>query len=286
MKFAIENGYRHIDTAYFYKNEEDVGRAINEKIADGTVTREDMFVVTKLWNIHHAPKHVETACRKSLENLGLKYLDLYLMHTPMGFAYTEPEELMPKDALGNLKFSDVDYLDTWRAMEQLVDKGLVKSIGISNFNSEQITRIFESCRIKPVVNQVECNPTINQKRLIQFCKARHIKVTAYSPLTKPHAWVADKSGPKPAFLDQRVIDIATIHKKTPAQVVLRFLYQHGTMPIPKSSNEQRIKENIDIFDFVLAPEEMFLMESLHTGQRAVPFAMCENHPHFMFRSEF
>lgn len=286
MKIAIDNGYRHIDTAYFYQNEEDVGRAVKEKIADGTVTREEMFVVTKLWNIHHAPRHVEGACRKSLKNLGLGYIDLYLMHTPMGYAYTDTEDLLPKDALGGLRFTEEDYLDTWRAMEHLVDKGLVKSIGVSNFNSKQIERILANCRIKPVVNQVECNPTLNQKDLIAFCKKLDIAVTGYTPLTKPHAWIADNTMPKPAIMDQRVVDLAKKRNKTPAQVVLRFLYQHGAIPIPKSANEARIKENINIFDFELAPEEVTIMESLHTGQRAVPFALCTEHKYFMFNEPF
>lgn len=259
---------------------------MREKIEDGTVTRAELFIVTKLWNIHHAPEHVEPACRKSLKNLGLDYIDLYLIHTPIGYENRETEDLLPRDALGDLVFSDVDYLDTWKAMEKLVDLGLVKSIGVSNFNSEQVTRILDNCRIKPVTNQVECNPTLNQKKLIEFCKARDITVTAYSPLTKPHAWIKDSTMPKPAFLNSKVVEIAKKHNKTPAQVVLRFLVQLGAIPIPKSSNEERIKENINIFDFELTPEEVAVMESFHTGQRAVPFALCTKHKYFMFAIDF
>lgn len=193
---------------------------------------------------------------------------------------------MPKDADGNLVFSDVDYLDTWKEMEKLVDHGLVKSIGVSNFNSEQITRVLENCRIKPVTNQVECSPSLNQKKLIEFCKARDITVTAYSPLTRPHRYETNKSLPKPALLDPKVTEIGVKYDKTPAQVILRYLVQLGAVPIPKSSNEERIKQNIDIFDFELTPDEVKIMDSFHTGQRSVPFALCTKHKYFMFNIKF
>lgn len=284
-KVALENGYRLIDTAYFYQNEADIGKAVNEKLSEG-LKREEVFIITKLWNIHHEPRLVEAACRKSLSNLDLDYIDLYLMHTPIGYEFRNSEELLPKDSLGGLAFSDVDYLDTWKEMEKLVDLGLVKSIGVSNFNSEQITRVLENCRIKPVTNQVECSPCLNQKKLIEFCKARDITITAYSPLTRPHRYENDHSLPKPAILDPRVEDVGKKYNKTPAQVVLRYLVQLGAIPIPKSSNEMRIKQNIDIFDFDLTPSEMILMDSFHTGQRTVPFDLCAKHKFFMFNIEF
>ncbi|CRK95493.1 CLUMA_CG008962, isoform A [Clunio marinus] len=285
-KIALDNGYRHIDTAYFYQNENEIGRAVNEKVTSGELKREEIFVVTKLWNIHHDPIHVEAACRKSLKNLGLDYIDLYLIHTPMGLEYREPEELLPKDKDGNLAFSDVDYLDTWKAMEKLVDLGLVKSIGVSNFNSEQIARILENCRIKPVTNQVECSPSLNQKKLIEFCKERNITITGYSPLTRPHSYENDKSLPKPAILDPKVEEIGRKYNKTPAQVVLRYLVEIGACPYPKSSNESRIKQNIEIFDFKLTENELRVMDSFHTGQRTVPFAACAAHKYFMLNREF
>ena len=209
-----------------------------------------------------------------------------MIHTPIGYEYREPEDLLPKDKDGNLAFTDVDYLDTWKAMEKLVDLGIVRSIGVSNFNSEQITRILENCRIKPVTNQVECSPSLNQKKLIEFCKARDITVTAYSPLTRPHRYAKDKSLPKPALLDPKVEDIGKKYNKTPAQVVLRYLVQNGAIPYPKSSNEGRIKENVNIFDFELTPDELAVMDSFNTGQRTVPFTNCVNHKYFMFNIDF
>lgn len=285
-KAALESGYRQIDTAYFYENEVEVGKAINEKIASGELKREEIYVTTKLWCVHHDPKHVEMACRKSLKNLGLDYIDQYLIHTPIGYEYREPEDLFPKDAEGNLCFSDVDYLDTWKAMEPLVDLGLVKSIGVSNFNSEQIQRVLDNCRIKPVTNQVECSATLNQKKLTKFCKERDIVLVAYSPLTRPHSYLKDPTLPKPALLDERVAEIGKKYGKTPTQVVLRYLVELGVVPIPKSSNAGRIKENINIFDFKLSAEELALMDTFHTGQRSVPFSLCTGHKYFMFGIEY
>jgi aldehyde reductase len=285
-KIALENGYRHIDTAYVYQNEAEIGKAVNEIIAAGEVKRDEVFVVTKLWAVHTDPKHVEMACRRSLKNLGLDYIDLYLIHSPVGYKHKDPEELHPKDAKGNVEFSDVDYVDTWKEMEKLVDLGLVKSIGVSNFNSEQITRVLDVCRIKPVTNQVECSPSLNQKKLIEFCKARDITVTAYSPLTRPHRYETNKSLPKPALLDPKVAEIGAKYSKTPAQVVLRYLVQLGAIPIPKSSNAERIKQNIDIFDFELTAEELQVMDSFHTGQRSVAAPNDVGHKHFPFAIEF
>jgi aldehyde reductase len=285
-KIALENGYRQIDTAYYYQNEAEIGKAVNEKISYGELKREEVFIITKLWNHHHDPENVETSCRKSLSNLGLSYIDLYLMHTPMGYEYREPEDLKPTDSEGNLVFSDVDYLDTWKAMEKLVDLGIVKSVGVSNFNSEQITRILENCRIKPVNNQVECSPSLNQKKLIEFCKAHDITVTAFSPMTRPHCYAKDKTLPRPALFDPRVEEIGKKYKKTPGQVVLRYVFQLGVVVIPKSNNAERIKQNIDIFDFELTSDEMTFMDSFNTGQRTVPYTPCINHKYYMFNSEF
>lgn len=284
LKFAIENGYRHIDTAYSYGNEADVGQGIRDKIADGSVAREDLFIVTKLSNIHHGAEHVERACRLSLKNLGLDYVDLYLMHTPMGWKYIDDATTSPTDVNGETLTSDVDYLDTWKAMETLVEKGLTKSIGLSNFNSEQISRILSNCSIKPVTNQVECGPTIQQKKLIEFCKQKEIILTAYTPLGRMTA--VSESGPKAAVDDERVIAIGKKYGKSPAQVVLRYLTQLGVVPIPKSANKTRILENISLFDFELNEDDVKVMESFNTGERYVPFLTARKHPHYPFNIEF
>lgn len=284
VKNAIDCGYRHFDTAYFYQNEAQVGKAIRDKIAEGVITREDVFVVTKLWNIHHAKDKVEYACRKSLENLGLDYIDLYLMHLPVAYKFVDDDTLMPKDETGKLMLSDIDYLETYKAMEKLVKLGLVKSIGVSNFNSEQIERVLENCEIKPVTNQVECHPALNQKKLIQFCKDRDITLTAYCPLARPNP-----EEKKPDFVySEKTKAIAEKYNKTPAQIVLRYLIDIGAIPIPKSSNKGRIEENFNVFDFKLSEEDISVMDSFNTGERLVPFLLIkgQNHKYFPFNIEY
>ncbi|EDW18143.1 aldo-keto reductase family 1 member B1 [Drosophila mojavensis] len=284
IKHAIDIGYRHIDTAYFYQNEAEVGKAIRDKISEGVVKREDIFLVTKLWNIHHDPKYVETACRKQLSNFGLDYIDLYLMHMPVGYKYVDEETLLPKDEAGQLLLSDIDYLDTYKAMEQLVKGGLVRSIGVSNFNSEQLLRIIENCEIKPVTNQVECSPAINQKKLTAFCKKYDVTVTAYTPLGRPNP-----EQQKPDFLySAEVKAIAEKYKKTTPQVVLRYLVELGVIPIPKSSNVGRISENFNIFDFELTAEERCVLDGYNTGERYVPLNLIKslNHKYYPFGIEF
>ncbi|XP_055377208.1 1,5-anhydro-D-fructose reductase-like [Condylostylus longicornis] len=284
VKYAIDLGYRHIDTAFFYENEGEVGKAVQQKIAENVIKREDIFIVTKLWCTFHEPQRVEYACKKSLENLGLDYIDLYLMHLPVGYVYIDDKTLLPKDDNNKLMLNDVDYLDTWKAMEDLVRKGYVKSIGISNFNSEQIERLLKNCEIKPVTNQVECCPTLNQKKLIKFCLERDITLTAYCPLGRPRP---DEK--KPDFLySEDTLNIAKKYNKTPAQIILRYLIDIGTIPIPKSSNKGRILENFDIFDFKLNDDDIKIIDKFNTGERLVPFDLIkgQNHKYFPFNIEF
>lgn len=153
MKYAIDVGYRHIDTASIYANEKEIGTALNEKIKDGTVKREDMFIVSKLWCNEHNPAKVEKAIKKSLDNFGTDYLDLYLVHWPV--AFEDGDDPYPMNAeTSKVKMSSIDYVDTWKAMEAVLEKGLTKNIGISNFNSEQVERLLKNCKVKPVCNQV------------------------------------------------------------------------------------------------------------------------------------
>uniref|UniRef100_A0A1A9WTK9 NADP-dependent oxidoreductase domain-containing protein n=1 Tax=Glossina brevipalpis TaxID=37001 RepID=A0A1A9WTK9_9MUSC len=284
VKHAIDVGYRHIDTAYFYENEAEVGKAIKDKICEGVVKREDIFLVTKLWNIHHEPKRVEGAFLKQLKTIGLDYIDLYLMHLPVGYKYVDEKTLLPKDQDDNLQLTDIDYLDTYKAMEELVKSGLVRSIGVSNFNSEQLQRILDHCRIKPVTNQVECSPALNQRKLTAFCKERDIVVTAYSPLGRPN--LTEKT---PEFyFSSKTQTLAEKYQKTPAQIILRYLVDIGTVPIPKSSNPKRIEENLNIFDFKFTANDIELMDTFNTGDRLVPFNLikAQNHKYFPFHIEF
>lgn len=240
----------------------------------------------QLWNGYHDPAHVEEAFNRSLVNLDIGYIDLYLMHSPMGYKFLAWEPENP-DTLIEPEFSEVDYVDTWRVMEKLLNTGKVKSIGVSNFNSEQISRVVKECKVKPVTNQVECNPGLNQLKLIEFCKKLNITITAYSPLGRPNYYANDPvNTPKPALDDPRVGGIAKKYKKTPGQVILRYLVEIGTIPVPKSTNPDRLLQNINIFDFKLTPDEIKLMEKFNTGRRTVPFEACVNHKYYPFNTDF
>ncbi|XP_058119418.1 1,5-anhydro-D-fructose reductase-like [Anopheles ziemanni] len=284
VKKAIDAGYRHIDTAYVYQNEVEIGQAIRDKIAEGVIRREDLFVTTKLGNTFHDPQHVEEAFRRSFEMLNIGYIDLYLMHTPMGLQFTgfEYGDMDPKDAAGNLLHSEVDYVETWKAMEKLVASGKVRSIGLSNFNSEQIKRILEVATIKPVNNQVEVNPGYDQRKLISFCQKHEITVTAYGPMGRPHRTTY---GNRNALDDAKVIEIGRKYNKTSGQIILRYLIDIGTIPIPYSTNEERIRQNIDVFDFKLNDQEIEYLASFHS-ERTIPFLPLKSHKYYPFNIEF
>ncbi|XP_053680716.1 1,5-anhydro-D-fructose reductase-like [Anopheles nili] len=284
VKKAIDAGYRHIDTAYLYENEVEIGQAIRAKIAEGVIRREDIFVTTKLWNTFHDPQHVEEAFRRSFDMLDIGYIDLFLMHSPMGqqFAGYEYGDLQAKDADGNTLFSEVDYVETWKAMEKLVSSGRVRSIGLSNFNSEQIQRVLEVAKIKPVNNQVEANPGYDQRKLIDFCKAHGITVTAYGPMGRPHRTTY---GNRNALDDPRVLEIGRKYGKTGGQIILRYLIDIGTIPIPYSTNDERMKQNIDVCDFKLTEEEIEYMASFHSA-RTIPFMPLKSHKFYPFNIEF
>ncbi|XP_055598180.1 1,5-anhydro-D-fructose reductase-like [Uranotaenia lowii] len=289
VKAAIDVGYRHLDTAYYYRNEAAVGQAIRAKIDEGVVKREDLFVVTKLWNSYHHPDHVGPACDKSLENLGLDYIDLYLIHMPFGYKFIgwDGDKLMPFDADGKVQYSDDDFIDTWKAMEKLVEAGKVRSIGVSNFNSEQIERILAICSIKPVTNQVECSPKINQKKFIDFCKSNDIVLTAHSPLGRPHLYEKEpEKKPKPVLNEPAVVAMAQKYGVTPTQIVLRYLVEIGAVPVPKSSNVDHLKQNLDIFGFQLSEEDRLVMDSFNSNVRMLSFNKLKDHKYYPFHLEF
>ncbi|XP_023029517.2 aldo-keto reductase 1B [Leptinotarsa decemlineata] len=285
VKDAIDAGYRHIDCAHYYENEAEVGAAIREKIDSGVVKREELFITSKLWSTFLRPDLVEPTLKLSLKNLGLDYLDLYLIHWPC--ALKEGGAFLPKrpdhDVLS--EFSDVDYIDTWKVMEQVAKKGLTKSIGVSNFNKRQLERILEIAEIPPVNNQIECHPYLNQKKLIAFCKSKGITVTAYSPLGSP-----DRPWAKPTdpilTEDHKIKALAAKYKKSSAQVILRYLIQSGVIVIPKSVNKKRIAENIQIFDFELSADDMAVMDTFDCNGRVCWFVEAVGHPHYPFNDEY
>uniref|UniRef100_A0AAA9SK09 NADP-dependent oxidoreductase domain-containing protein n=1 Tax=Bos taurus TaxID=9913 RepID=A0AAA9SK09_BOVIN len=317
-KFAIEVGFRHIDCARVYQTEEQVGQAIRSKIADGTVKREDIFYTSKLWCTFLRPDLVQPALEKSLKDLQLDYVDLYLIHFPVSMK--PGEELLPKDENGKIILDSVDLCRTWEALEKCKDAGLTKSIGVSNFNHKQLEKILNKpgLKYKPVCNQVECHPYLNQSKLLDFCKSRDIVLVAYSALGSQRikGWVnqnhpvlledpvlcaiAKKNKQTPALVALRyqiqrgvVVLIKSFNKKrikeniqTPALVALRYQIQRGVVVLIKSFNKKRIKENIQVFDFELSPEDMKAIDGIHRNIRYNEILFGVDHPDYPFSEEY
>jgi aldehyde reductase len=239
-----------------YRNEREVGEALQVGLAAGGITREEIFVTTKLWNTNHRPERVEPAFEASLDRLKLSYLDLYLIHTP--FAFQPGDEFDPRDQSGNIIYDrSVTLLDTWRAMENLVDHGKCRAIGLSDVTFEVLLPIYESARIKPAVIQVEAHPYLPQTELLEFCKKKDIVFLAGAPLGH---------GIKPGVLEDPVIlAIAARIGKTPAQVLLAWAVQRGTTLLVKTTNAARVREN---FNISALPEEAFdEINQIQTRQR-------------------
>ena len=233
VRLAIVNGYRSVDTAKLYNNEEGVGKAIR----DSGVERDDIFVTTKVWNTDQGFDNTLQAFEASRKRLRLAHLDLYLIHWP-----------------GTRLFKE-----TWRALEKLYKNGYVRAIGVSNFNIQHIEELLQDCEFAPMVNQVEYHPRLTQTDLLAYCKEHSIQMEAWSPLMRGKV-----------LSNETVTRIAEAHGKTPAQVVLRWDLENGVVTIPKSVHQDRIRENADIFDFSLSPAEVAVIDALNTDERVGP----------------
>ena len=236
-RYALEAGFRHFDCAERYRNESEVGVALQEGMSACGIAREDIFVTTKLWNTNHRPERVEPAFEASLKRLRLDYLDLYLIHTP--FAFQPGDEQDPRDENGNVVYdSGVTLLDTWRAMEALVDAGKCRAIGLADITLEKLLPIYEAARIKPAVVQVEAHLYLPETELLEFCRDHDIILLAFAPLGH---------GIKPGPLeDPIVLKVAEQTGKTPAQVLLAWAVQRGTALLTTARTEARIRENFNI----------------------------------------
>jgi alcohol dehydrogenase (NADP+) len=270
VKLAIQSGYRLIDCASLYGNEEQVGRAINECIESGTVQRKDLCIVSKLWNTEHDPQDVLPACRRSLEVMGLEYFDIFMMHWPVHMEKTS--KLISNKDGGEYELKIVHsgnrqaLSKTYQAMECLVRQGLVKALGVSNFSSRQLSELLRDCTIPPVANEVEMHPLLQQPRLFDYCKEHKIQVIGYSPLGK----IGYRSPNDPNMFEvPEILKIAEETDRTPAQVVLAWAVQRGASAIPKSLTPKRILSNLDVQDDFLTKEHMNTLNGLDQGYRYV-----------------
>ncbi|MGE7916146.1 aldo/keto reductase [Lysinibacillus xylanilyticus] len=238
VKTAIAKGYRSVDTAQVYRNEESVGRGIRAAIDEGLVTREELFITSKVWNDGLSYEETLAAYDSSLEKLGLDYLDLYLVHWP-GI--------------------DTNYVDVYKALEKIYKDGRVRSIGVSNFHVHHLENLLKETSVIPVINQIEFHPHLIQEEVRAYCKEKGIQVEAWSPLMNG------------SLLEEALIQqLASKYGKTPAQIVLRYDVQHGIVTIPKTMTPTRMTENLAVFDFALTEEEMAQLDALNDGLRSGP----------------
>ncbi|XP_055998974.1 aldo-keto reductase family 1 member B10-like [Ostrea edulis] len=282
VRAALDAGYRHIDTAYNYKNEDAIGEVIQEYIKAGKLKRQELFIVTKLPMIHMDPTLVKRSLEMSLKNLQLSYVDMYLIHFPIPLAYDgNDDDVFPTNEAGLWKPGEKsDLIGTWKVMEELLDLGLTKSIGVSNFSVSQIERICEVAKHKPVTNQVECHIYLQQKELFDALKKRGITITAYSPLGSPGRPTFMKGPEEPVVMEDPIIlKLAEKYGKTPAQICIRNLMQKGMIVIPKSVTPERIRSNFQVFNFSLSKQEMDEVTKITTEKRYLDMAaMFKDHP--------
>lgn len=256
---ALETGFRHFDCAERYRNEEQVGEAIRQGIQGGSLTRGDLFIATKLWNNNHRPERVRPAFEASCNRLQTDYIDLYLVHTP--FAFQAGDNQIPTDQNGNVIYDNgITLMDTWRAMEALVDGGKCRAIGLSDIGLEQLREIVKSARIKPAVVQIESHPYLPETEILEFCNSNGVVMQAYAPLGH---------GIKPGVLEDATIGaIAQRVHKTPAQVLLAWAIQRGTAVLTTPKTPARARENFDIS--ALPADAMQEIGAIQTRQRLNP----------------
>ncbi|MDB3884066.1 aldo/keto reductase [Porticoccaceae bacterium] len=272
---AIKNGYRHLDSAADYGNEQQVGEGIARALKDGLCSREDLWITSKLWNTFHRKEYVQQACEKSLSDLGLDYFDLYLIHFPIALQYVDindrypPEWIFnPQDDNPTMELDSVPLSETWAAMESLVENQLARQIGVCNYSAVLLHDLMSYARIKPAMLQIESHPYLTQDALIRTARSYNIAVTAFSPLGALSYVSLDMASKGDSVLTETVvIKAAERASVTPAQVVLRWGLQRGTAVIPKTSQPERLVENLSLSGFNLTDKEMDAISALNENRR-------------------
>uniref|UniRef100_A0A8H7XLV7 NADP-dependent oxidoreductase domain-containing protein n=1 Tax=Psilocybe cubensis TaxID=181762 RepID=A0A8H7XLV7_PSICU len=270
---AIKLGYRLFDGAFDYGNEKEAGLGVKRAIDEGIVKREDLTIVSKLWNTFHEKERVEPIVRQQLEWWGLEYFDIFYIHFPVALEYVDPKDSYPsgwKNLQGKVVQSKATIQETWQAMENLVDLGLAKSIGVSNFQGALLMDLLRYARIRPSILQVEIHPYLTQEAIIEYAKSEGIAVTAYSSLGPASFIELEWDNAKqavPLFVHPVTTAIAEKYRKTPAQVVLRWATQQGLCIIPKSTETKRLVENLESASFDLTDEERKQISSLNINLR-------------------
>jgi D-xylose reductase len=275
VETAIRTGYRHLDAACDYGNEAEAGAGVRTALAAGACRREELWITSKLWNTYHRAENVRPACERTLRDLGVDYLDLYLVHFPIALEYVAPEVRYPPEWFVDptatepvMKPVKVPIAETWRAMEELVRAGLVRNIGVCNFGCSLLRDLLSYAEIRPSVLQVELHPYLTQEKLVRFCREERIAVTGFSPLGASSYLELGMATAVESVLQQRAVAAAAARtRKTPAQVVLRWGVQRGTAIVPKTSRPERLAENLAIFDFELSSAEMQEISALDRNRR-------------------